>query len=193
MKKKLSPKQIVLMVVMFFSLALMVFFLCCFSENIPLLLTGIVVSIIVELVCIILLSLEQKRERPVGPVFAGTYPVTKKASYGWLFGGIVCGVLMVLYFLGVYHLGLRGWGYRSLSTSIGTLGIVCIIRFFVSCKTVYQLPCPSCGGEIWIKVGMQACDCPLCRERLIFSEGKFHTAQEVIERQRKEIPRGDDL
>lgn len=60
--------------------------------------------------------------------------------------------------------------------------VIVLLRLF---QKVYQLSCPICGGNIEIPVGTQACDCPLCKERLVFTKGKFCTAKEVIETQQK--------
>lgn len=48
-------------------------------------------------------------------------------------------------------------------------------------RKVYQLSCLLCGGSIEISVGTQACDCPLCKERLIYKEGVFLPAKDITE------------
>jgi len=163
---------------------LMLFFMYWRPNDRPFVI-GMIISIIIELICIILLCLDEKKHNPAWKIETGsssTYPITRKPNYGWLLGSIACGVFMVLYFLHVYHWGLPGLNIRMLSATVGLLGIICIIRFLASGVSAYELSCPSCGEEIRIQVGVKAYDCPLCKERILFSEGKFYTAREVMEK-----------
>lgn len=116
-----------------------------------------------------------------------TYPIIKKFSAKNLFcalvgeGGTAFAFLYLAYFLR-HDSDMGIW--VSLLVGVGVLlAVCCFIGCFTSIQTFYRLVCPHCGREITIAVGTQACNCPLCTERLIFAENRFHTAKEVVKKQ----------
>lgn len=59
------------------------------------------------------------------------------------------------------------------------LAAILVVSLLFLFRKAYQLPCPVCGGNIEISVGTQACDCPLCKERLIYKDGVFLPAKDI--------------
>lgn len=126
-----------------------------------------------------------------------SYPVVKKLNPKALFG--VLGLALFTYLcydrwaftLNSYNTKFfdrrTGEIFSNMSSGDVTLSLILLIATALMLiiallhlfQKVYQLSCPICGGNIEIPVGTRACDCPLCKKRLIYKNGAFLSAKEI--------------
>lgn len=128
------------------------------------------------------------------------YPIVKKLNLKVLLGVFSLGVLTYISYdhwamttdlYNTKYFDRRvGEIYSIASSGDVTLSLILLIAFvlvFIIAllhlfQKVYQLSCPICGGNIEIPIGTQACDCPLCKKRLIYKNGAFLSAKEITEK-----------
>ncbi len=172
------------------------------------LLSVMLIAFLAGLVCMVLFiaeSIKGKRKRDVaqrveqgGKHGQASYPVVKKLNLKML--GLAFSMALFAYiahdvwtgrvdssnakfFDGrtgeIFSIGSSSQVVFSLVLLIVVVTILVLVLLHLFQK-VYQLTCPTCGGNIEIPVGTHACDCPLCKERLIYRDGEFFPSKDMI-------------